>query len=103
MGQDTVIATPYRGKIFWFWGDTDRASYPLGNFGASGARSELPGHGGLDPAMGVALAYFVDGSGFSKPMCPEPKQGLKWIESLLTVPDEDGVERLVARVENVKD
>jgi hypothetical protein len=39
MGQDTVIATPYREKIYWFWGDTERASYPLGNFGASGATS----------------------------------------------------------------
>src|SRR4051794_29594237 len=28
-GQDTVIATPYREKIYWFWGDTDRPSYPL--------------------------------------------------------------------------
>jgi len=40
LGQDTVIVTPYRGKLYWFWGDTDRASYPLGNFGASGATSE---------------------------------------------------------------
>ena len=103
MGQDTVIATPYRGKIYWFWGDTDRPSYPLGNFSASGATSELPGHGGLDPGVGVDLTYFVDGSGFSKQMCPEPKQGLKWIESLMTVRDEGGVERLVARVDNVKD
>jgi hypothetical protein len=103
LGQDTVIATPYHGKIYWFWGDTDRPGYPLGNFGASGATSELPGHGGLDPSVGVDLTYFVDGSGFSKPMCPEPHQGPRWIESLLTVPDERGVERLVARVENVKD
>ena len=75
MGQDTVIATPYRGKIYWFWGDTNRPSYPLGNFGASGATSELPGHGGLDPSVGVDLTYFVDDSGFSKPMCPQPKGG----------------------------
>lgn len=98
MGQDTVIATPYRGKIYWFWGDTERASYPLGNFGASGATSELPGQGGLDPARGVDLNYFVDTNGFSKPMCPLPKGGLHWIESLLTTPDEKGVERLLARV-----
>ena len=75
MGQDTVIATPYRGKIYWFWGDTDRPSYPLGNFGASGATSELPDNGGLDPSVGVDLSYFVDKSGFSKPMCPQPKGG----------------------------
>jgi hypothetical protein len=101
MGQDTVIATPYRGKIYWFWGDTSRPSYPLGNFGASGATSELPGHGGLDPSVGVDLSYFVDESGFSKPMCPQPQGGMHWIESLFTVPDERGVERLVARMANM--
>jgi hypothetical protein len=101
MGQDTVIATPYRGKIYWFWGDTDRPSYPLGNFGASGAASELPGHGGLDPSVGVDLTYFVDESGFSKPMCPQPQGGMHWIESLFTVLDERGVERLVARMANM--
>jgi hypothetical protein len=98
MGQDTVIATPYRGKIYWFWGDTDRASYPLGNFGASGAYSELPGSGGLDPGVGVDLTYFVDPSGFSKPMCPLAEEGMKWIQALFTVRDERGAERLAARV-----
>ena len=100
MGQDTVIATPYRGKIYWFWGDTDRASYPLGNFGASGATSELPAHGGIDPSVGVDLTYFVDMNGFSKPMCPDASfgEGLKWIEGLTTLRDETGRERLLARV-----
>lgn len=94
MGQDTVIATPYRGRIYWFWGDTDRASYPLGNYGASGATSDFPGK----PSVGIDLAYFVDQSGFSKPMCPQPNEGLRWIEALMTLPDSNGVERLVARV-----
>src|SRR5262245_26165465 len=80
MGQDTVIVTPYRGKLYWFWGDTERVSYPLGNFGASGATSALPGQGGLDPAVGVDLIYFVDAGGFSKPMCPKFGPGLQWIE-----------------------
>ena len=94
MGQDTVIVTPYRGKLYWFWGDTDRPSYPLGNFGSSGATSELTD----DPAVGVNLRYFTNESGFSKPMCPQPKEGLRWIECLMTLPDSNGVERLVARV-----
>ncbi|PYM12599.1 MAG: hypothetical protein DME18_11005, partial [Verrucomicrobia bacterium] len=101
-GQDTVIATPYRGKIYWFWGDTERASYPLGNFAASGATSEFPGLGGLDPGLGVNLTYFIDASGFSKPMCPGFGEGLQWIEGVMTVPDENGRERLVARVSSQK-
>ncbi len=99
-GQDTVIAVLYRGKIYWFWGDTDLPSYPLGNFGASGALSELPGRGGLDPGVGVDLRYFVDETGVSKPMCDLPGPAAHWIESLLTVRDEPGSERLVARVAN---
>jgi hypothetical protein len=94
MGQDTVITAPYRGKIYWFWGDTDRPSYPLGNFGASGATSELTDK----PSEGINLNYLVDESGFAKPMCPQPSEGLRWIESLITLPDSNGVERLVARV-----
>jgi ABC-type transporter Mla MlaB component len=100
MGQDTVIATPYRGKIYWFWGDTDRASYPLGNFGASGATSELPGHGGLDPGIGVDLTYFVDDTGFGKPMCQLPGPAAHWIEGPFTIRDGQGAERLVTRVAN---
>ena len=98
MGQDTVIARPYRGKIYWFWGDTDKVDYPLGNFGASGAYSEPPRRGGLDPSVGVDLTYFVEPSGFSKPMCPLAENGMKWIQALFTVRDEQGTERLAARV-----
>ena len=75
LGQDTVIATPYQGKLYWCWGDTDQASYPLGNFGASGATSELPERGGLDPSIGVDLTYFTNTNGFSRPMCPDASFG----------------------------
>ena len=94
MGQDTVIAKPYRGKIYWFWGDTNRVVYPLGNFSASGATSELPENGGLAPEIGVDLSYFVDEKGFSKKMCPFPDPGLVWINCLMTLDDEKGRERL---------
>lgn len=96
MGQDTVIARPYRGKIYWFWGDTLQPDYPLGNFDASGATSELPESGGLNPGVGVDLTYFSGPSGFSKGMCPLAEDGLKWIEALFTVRDERGIERLAA-------
>jgi len=103
MGQDTVVATPYRGRIYWFWGDTDRPSYPLGNFAVSGAISELPGRGGLDPSIGVELSYFVDEMGFCKPMCPVAGEGMKWLEGVMTVTDDNGNERLAARYASMKD
>jgi hypothetical protein len=105
LGQDSVHATPYRGKLFWIWGDTNRLSYPLGNFAVSGATSELPGRGGLDPSVGVDLEYFVDESGFSRPMIPSdaiPGPGPKWLGGLTTVRDETGIERLVAKYVRVK-
>jgi hypothetical protein len=97
-GQDTVITAIYRGKLYWFWGDTDRLSYPLGNFSGTGATSEFPGKGGLDPSLGVNLTYFTNKDGFAKAMCPNFGPGLQWVESAFTVKDPTGRERLVARV-----
>ncbi len=99
LGQDTVSATPYRGKLYWFYGDTNRLSYPLGNFGGTGAVSELPGKGGLDPSVGVDLTYFTGADGFARPMFPKEEfgEGLQWIEGEFTLTIE-GKERMLARV-----
>lgn len=102
LGQDTVVATPYRDRIYWFWGDTERLSYPLGHFGAAGATSPAPGASGNRPGLGIDLKYFVDGRGFSKPMCPEPNHGLRWIESVFVIRAE-GRDRLMARMAHHKD
>ena len=102
LGQDTVEAVPYRGKIFWFWGDTNRPAYPLGNFATSGATSLPPGHGGLDPTVGIDLTYFVDQNGFCRGMAPLPDPGVVWIDALMTVRDNDGAENLLARYERLK-
>ncbi|MHB8521686.1 MAG: hypothetical protein ACYDH9_13130 [Limisphaerales bacterium] len=103
VGQDSVMALPYRGKIFWFWGDTSRAGYPLGNFHTSGATSAPPDRGGLDPAVGINLDYFVDREGFSRGMVPMKEPGVVWTDGVLTVPDASGRERLVAHYERMKD
>jgi len=99
VGQDSVQSVVYRGKIHWFWGDTLKASYPLGHFGTAGATSDLPGRGGLDPNVGIDLHYFVGPDGFSRPMCPEPKDGMKWPDGFMLLADEKGRERLVAHLE----
>ncbi|HUG94238.1 MAG TPA: hypothetical protein VML55_25640, partial [Planctomycetaceae bacterium] len=89
-GSDSVVSAVYRGRIHWFWGDTNRPKYPLGNFHVPGATSELPGEGGLDPAVGVNLNYFTAADGFAKPTCRMPGEGPTWIHGLVTVPDGRG-------------
>jgi hypothetical protein len=97
MGQDTVEVVPYRDKLYWFFGDTDRPSFPLGLFQTSGATSLPPGKGGLDPDSGVDLTYWTDPeTGFSRAMIPlKPDYGGPiWIAGLFTLPD-GGRERLI--------
>ncbi|OPZ22917.1 MAG: hypothetical protein BWZ10_00150 [candidate division BRC1 bacterium ADurb.BinA364] len=101
-GQDSVQTALYRGRIFWFWGDTNWLEYPLGHFGMSGATSRLPGQGGLDPAEGIDLEYFVNDKGFSRPMCDFPVPGMKWIDGLMVLRDPQGRERLAANYARMK-
>ena len=95
-GQDSVVNTVFQGKIHWFWGDTNRPDYPLGNFHVPGATSELPGHGGLEPEQGVDLAYFVDEHGFARPTAVMPGEGPTWLSGLTVLRDEGGRERMFA-------
>ncbi|MBN2595143.1 MAG: hypothetical protein JXA81_16695, partial [Sedimentisphaerales bacterium] len=101
-GQDSVFTCIYHGRLFWMWGDTSRPSYPLGNFAMSGAFSDLPERGGLDPSLGVDLEYYVDEGGFSRPMSPLKEPGLVWLDGLLTVQDPQGNERMVAKFARLK-
>ncbi len=96
-GQDSVQAVPYKGQIYWFWGDTLRMSYPLGLFRTAGARTPVP-DAKYNPAAGVAFDYFVDKTGFARAMMPLPQRtvGVIWIDGVCTVPDATGVEKLVA-------
>lgn len=102
LGQDSVVNAVYRGKIYWFWGDTNRPDYPLGNFHVPGATSELPERGGLDPSRGVDLAYFLDEKGFARPTAPLPGDGPTWISGLVVLRDRDGRERMFANYAKIR-
>jgi hypothetical protein len=96
LGSDSVQMVPYKGKLYWFWGDTQRVSYPLGNFSTPGATSLLPGKGGLDPDVGVDLEYFTDKDGFAKGTAKMPGDGPTWTTGLAVLKDSAGQERMVA-------
>jgi hypothetical protein len=97
LGQDSVQAVPYRGRIFWLWGDTNVPNYPLGNFQTTAATSALPGDSTFSPDDGVPLSYFLAPQGDRvRAMVPLKGPGPIWLFGLLTVPDADGDEALLA-------
>jgi hypothetical protein len=96
LGSDSVVNAVYRGKIYWFWGDTNRPAHPLGNFQVPGATSLLPGRGGLDPATGIDLTYFTDPTGFARETMRMPGTGPTWLTTLVPLGDRAGRERLYA-------
>lgn len=94
LGCDSVFTAKLGDELFWLWGDTTRASYPLGNFHMTAATTPLPGGKGIDPDKGFQFTYLDDGKGFVKGACPMPGDGPTWIESLVALPDKDGKDRL---------
>ncbi len=102
LGQDSIFTIIHGGMLYWFWGDTGRPGYPLGNFHMSGATSSLPEEGGLDPEAGVDLTYFVDEHGFSKPMAPMPGEGPTWADAFVILREEDGGERMYGAYSKIR-
>ena len=102
LGQDSVYTCIHKGRLFWMWGDTSRPSYPLGHFAMAGAVSDLPNRGGLDPAVGVDLKYYVGKSGFSRPLCRLKEPGMIWLDGLIKVKDKQGNDRMVAKYARMK-
>jgi hypothetical protein len=104
MGQDSVQTVPYKKRLFWLWGDTNRAGYPLGNFRSTCAWSDLPGKGGMNPEMGVELEYLVYGRrGMIRPMVPMDGPGAVWVFGLLAVADAEGKDYLLGHYGRFKD
>jgi hypothetical protein len=99
-GQDSVQAAVYRGKVYWFWGDTLRMEYPLGLFRMAGATTAVPDPQDpkSDPAGGIAFDYFTDKkTGFARAMMPLPErpEGVVWVSAVFVVPDDKGADKLV--------
>jgi hypothetical protein len=101
MGQDSALAVRYRGRMLWFWGDTSRPGYPLGNFRTTGAIAELA-HGHRTADAGLNFHYFTGPDGFSREMCPSQKPGPIWIGGLVVL-GEGKNEELYGHYSRMKD
>ena len=105
-GQDSVQAVRYGGRIHWFWGDSNRMSYPLGLFRTSGATTPMPDPTAppIDATTGIPFEFFTapatdaEPAGFARAMMPLPArpEGVIWIDGVCVVPDDEGRERMLA-------
>ena len=98
VGQDSVQAVRFREQIFWLWGDTNLARYPLGNFKVTAATSGLPDPQIFRPAQGVPLTYLTDADEASaiRKMMPLEEPGAVWLFGLFAIEDDKGKETLIA-------
>lgn len=96
-GQDSVQMARFRGRLYWFWGDTNRLSYPLGLFRTAGATSPAGTEAAIQIEQGLNLQYFTGADGFARAMVDVPEQeGVVWIDGVSTVRDSVGEAQLVA-------
>ncbi|MBL8891162.1 MAG: hypothetical protein JNL67_14360 [Planctomycetaceae bacterium] len=85
-GSDSVQMVPYRGRLFWLWGDTNFANYPLGNFHVTAATSPLPRSDSFPNVNDIALEYFTDSStGRAKKMLPTTTPGAVWLFGMVNL------------------
>jgi len=84
LGQDTAQVVAWRGMLFQLWGDTNKPSYPLGVFNATGAT--LP----FDrPEDGVNYNYATGNDGFARGIAPTYAEGAVWLGGLVALDDNE--------------
>lgn len=95
-GSDSVQNTIYGGKMYWLWGDTTLAHYPLGIFDCSSATSAIQPLEKFEPPLKLKLDYFTDAKGTPRGVGKMPGDGPTWITAYVTLPDRNGTPHFVA-------
>ncbi len=95
-GCDTVQTVAYDGKLFWAWGDTTLAHYPLGVFDTTGAVTPLRPLKAFEPPLRLVYDLFRDEHGRPRGVAKMPGSGPTWLSGTVGLPDRNGTLRLGA-------
>jgi hypothetical protein len=95
VGCDSVQNVVLDGRLFWLWGDTSLAKYPLGIFDGTAAHTPLCPLDRFEPPVRLRLDYYRDAAGAPKPIAKMAGNGPTWVTGVASVPDAAGVKRLV--------
>ena len=102
LGCDSVQNAVWKGRMFWAWGDTLLARYPLGVFDMTGATTPLHPLDRFEPPLRLHFEHFRTGTGTVRGIAKMPGAGPTWISGVAVVPDTNGVERLVATYQKIQ-
>jgi hypothetical protein len=102
LGCDSVLTAVHDGRMFWAWGDTSVARYPLGIFDTSSATTSLQPFNKFKPPVKLKFDYFTDHGGRPRGVAKMPGQGPTWLSGYIGLPDKTGRQRLVAVYTKVK-
>lgn len=102
VGCDSVQNAVHRGKLFWAWGDTTLAKYPLGIFHMSSATTRIQPFETFEPPLRPSFDYFTDTEGRPRGVATMPGTGPTWVSGYVSLQDQSGQPRLVGTYIKVK-
>ncbi len=102
LGCDSTQNAVFKDRLFWIWGDTTLASYPLGIFNASGATTVSRPLKAFAPPLVLPYELFRDSKGAPRGTASVPGEGPTWLSGLAALTDQEGKPRLVAAYVKVK-
>lgn len=102
VGCDSVQTAIHRGKLFWAWGDTLIARYPLGIFDMTSATTAVQPLSSFQPPLKLKLDYFRDDRGTPRGVAKMPGPGPTWVSGYASLPDRAGTPHLCGTFIKVK-
>jgi hypothetical protein len=93
-GCDSVQNAVHRGKLFWAWGDTSVARYPLGIFDMTSATTPVQPLSSFQPPLKLKFDYFTDDKGAPRGVAKMPGAGPTWVSAYVSLPDKTGAAKL---------
>jgi len=102
LGCDSVQNAVHRGRLFWAWGDTTLAHYPLGIFHMSSATTAPQPLASFEPPVRLRFDYFREANGRPRGVAQMPGTGPTWLSGYTSLPDKSGASRLVGTYVKIK-
>ncbi|WP_146576322.1 DUF4185 domain-containing protein [Neorhodopirellula pilleata] len=102
-GCDSVQNAVLNERLFWIWGDTTLANYPLGRFHSIGATTPRQPLSSLHPPLSLRYNYFTDADGVPDNLAKLAGSGPTWLFGLVTLPDDQQQDQMGATYSKIKD